>query len=104
MKPISMPKLSSKSFAIGPTEPGVREVVDHGDLEVAVACDVRAKEVPADPAEAVDPDSGLRHRPRPPRCCFRTESSKGQTAGGPGSSEDDPPGPSPARDLTADGV
>jgi len=26
------------------------------------------------------------------------------TAGGPGSSEDDPPGPSPARDLTADGV
>jgi hypothetical protein len=32
------------------------------------------------------------------------ESSNAWQAGGPGSSEDDPPGPSPARDLTADGV
>ena len=39
----------------------VAEVVRRDDLEVAAALDLRAQEVPADAAEAVDPDPDLRH-------------------------------------------
>ena len=44
----------------------VAEIVRRDDLEVAAAVEVRACEVAADAAEAVDPDPDLRHRPSSP--------------------------------------
>jgi hypothetical protein len=40
--------------------PRVADVVRRDELEIAAAVEVRAEEVPADPAEAVDPDPDLR--------------------------------------------
>ncbi len=87
----------------------VADVVRGHDLEVAAALELGAEEVPADPAEAVDPDPGLRHLRAPlvVVCAssltapVRDESvalrslarALARAAGGPGSSEDDPPGP-----------
>ena len=53
----------------------VAEVVRRDDLEVAAALELRAQEVPADPAEAVDPDPDLRHESsRLSLCRFLTPS------------------------------
>src|SRR5919201_967647 len=46
----------------------VAEVVDRHDLEVAAALQVRTEEVATDAAEAVDPDSDLRHLEFASRC------------------------------------
>src|SRR5262249_22161630 len=94
----------------------ISDVVRGHDLEVAAVLELGAEEVPPDPAEAVDPHPGLRHRHASARRS-RTECSNRGLAGGPGSSRDapprpppppdseaDPPGPSPAGDLAADGV
>ncbi len=98
----------------------VADVVRGHDLEVTAVLELGTQEVPADAAEAVDPHPCLGHLGSPslrlpiesnrdgrreirssPQCFSGFAAAR---AGGPGSSEDDPPGPSPARDLTADGV
>ena len=58
----------------------VAEVVRRDDLEVAAAVEVRAREVAADAAEAVDPDLDLRHR-LDPLCSSRIRASRASLTG-----------------------